>query len=126
MGKEDYVSLEVAKLLKEKGFDKECEYYISANTSQVFNKGRLKPFKEEGHEVFLCPTLYEAQKWLRNKKIYVSALPTKDNGVMCWYYQVVNDNDPDDIYYRTSQDTYPNYETALNEGIKYALNSFEL
>ena len=91
MGKEDYVSLEVAKLLKEKGFDKECEYYISANTSQVFNKGRLKLFKEEGHEVFLCPTLYEAQKWLRNKKIYISALPTRDNGVTVWYYAVVNE-----------------------------------
>ena len=121
MGKEDYVSLEVAKLLKEKGFDKECEYYISANTSQVFNKGRLKPFKEEGHEVFLCPTLYEAQKWLRNKKTYISALPTRYNGVTVWYYFVVNDND---IFYTSSQNTYPNYETALNEGINYAL--FEL
>ena len=75
MGKEDYVSLEVARLLKEKGFDKECEYYISANTSQVFNKGRLKPFKEEGHEVFLCPTLYEAQKWLRERH-NIDVLPT--------------------------------------------------
>ena len=98
IGKEDIVTFEVAKMLHEKGYS----------------------------GMITCTTLYEAARWLRNKKIYISALPTRDNGVMCWYYQVVNDNDPDDILYTTSQDTYPNYETALNEGIKYALNSFEL
>ena len=86
IGKEDFVTFEVAKMLHEKGYS----------------------------GMITCP---------RSKKIYISALPTRDNGVTCWYYQVVNDNDPDDIFYTTSEDTYPNYETALNEGIKYALNS---
>lgn len=130
MGKEDYVSLEVAKLLKEKGFDKRCE--------QRFVE-KIDGTEREGWDDDLCaicevsdviyypkPTLYEAQKWLRSKKIYVSAQPAKESGVTVWYYQVVNDNDPGDMFYTTSQDTYPNYETALNEGIKYALNSFEL
>ena len=130
MGKEDYVSLEVAKLLKEKGFDKRCE--------QRFVE-KIDGTEREGWDDDLCaicevsdviyypkPTLYEAQKWLRSKKIYVLAQPAKESGVTVWYYQVVNDNDPDDMFYTTSQDTYPNYETALNEGIKYALNSFEL
>ena len=85
IGKEDFVTFEVAKMLHEKGYS----------------------------GMITC---------LRNKKTYISVLPTRDNGVTVWYYQVVNDNDPDDIYYTTSQDTYPNYETALNEGIKYALN----
>ena len=69
IGKEDFVTFEVAKMLHEKGYS----------------------------GMITCPTLYEAQKWLRNKKTYISALPTRDNGVTCWYYQVVNDNDPDDI-----------------------------
>lgn len=130
MGKEDYVSLEVAKLLKEKGFDKRCE--------QRFVEKKNGTEREEWDDDLcaICevsdviyypkPTLYEAQKWLRSKKIYVLAQPAKESGVTVWYYQVVNDNDPDDIFYTTSQDTYPNYETALNEGIKYALNSFKL
>lgn len=98
IGKEDFVTFEVAKMLHEKGYS----------------------------GMITCTTLYEAARWLRSKKIYVLAQPAKESGVTVWYYQVVNDNDPDDIYYTTSQDTYPNYETALNKGIKYALNSFEL
>lgn len=131
MGKEDYVSLEVAKLLKEKGFDEPCcmmynEYEESYEFScYTITKKGFKNSNECDYNVTV-PTLYEAQRWLRNKKTYIYALPTSDNGATVWYYEVVNDNDPDDIFYTTSQDTYPNYETALNEGIKYALNSFEL
>lgn len=98
MIEESYVSLDTAKMLKEKGYS----------------------------GMITCTTLYEAARWLRNKKIYVLAQPAKESGVTVWYYQVVNDNDPGDMFYTTSQDTYPNYETALNEGIKYALNLFEL
>lgn len=98
IGKEDYVSFETARVLHEKGYS----------------------------GMITAATLYEAQKWLRGRKIYVSSLPAKDNGITVWYYQVTNDNYPDDIFYTTSQDNYHDYETALDEGIKYALKSFEL
>lgn len=43
---EDYVSFETAKLLKEKGFDEECQKYY-------------------GDYKYPCPTLQMAMKWLR-------------------------------------------------------------
>lgn len=73
--KEDYVSLETAKLLKEKGFDNECDYYISED-GNLFYKGILRVYNKIGKVTFLCPTLYEAQKWIwENHKMFVSAAP---------------------------------------------------
>lgn len=46
MIEEDYVSFETAKLLKEKGFDEECQKYY-------------------GDYKYPCPTLQMAVKWLR-------------------------------------------------------------
>lgn len=72
MNTEDYVSLEVAKLLKEKGFD---EPVLSQYTKyvSVWNCDEPENFNES---VDCCsrPTLYEAQKWLR--EIYnIDVLP---------------------------------------------------
>ena len=111
---EDYVSLEVAKMLKEKGFDEPCEYYISENTGQVFYKGRLKPFKEEGHIVFLCPTLYEAAKWLRNQGIHINVYYGHDVWLPDIFVFTM-------IYYVKAIGYYDTYEQALNAGILEAL-----
>ncbi len=117
---EDYVSLEVAKMLKEKGFDEPCEYYISENTGQVFYKGRLKPFKEEGHIVFLCPTLYEAQKWLRQSKcIHIEVIYMIGN---YWIYEMLTIPHHNLTGASDRGDArYENYEKALNAGILEAL-----
>ena len=58
---EDYVSFEIAKLLKEKGFDEECK-------TAYFNK-RLVDYTMFGFclggDLLYCPTLQMAMKWLR-------------------------------------------------------------
>ena len=79
MNKEDYVSLEVAKLLKEKGFDEFTDsfygdirglqkgsnlLYNTINKITNFVDDKLKVKKEN---CIAAPTLYEAAKWLRNK-----------------------------------------------------------
>ena len=67
MNKEDYVSIEVAKMLKEKGFNEPCRVtYLeddnNVNISTVFTR-----YNEDlDDNSYSCPTLYEAQKWLRN------------------------------------------------------------
>ena len=67
---EDYVSFEVAKLLKEKGFDGECDYlYVNGNIVRAqgyrcnWNKGEtiFADYKNECS----APTLQLAMKWLR-------------------------------------------------------------
>lgn len=130
MNKEDYVSLEVAKLLEEKGFDEKCNHYWWRHGNETrldsdnfqFTKEWLEVNNNCYDEVLLAPTLYEAQKWLREKyMIYISSLPTKDNGITVWYLQIVKDTLEDAIYSRVSPNTFNTYEEALNEGILEAL-----
>ena len=60
---EDYVSLEVAKLLKEKGFDWFCQQKYIENDEP---DGEVLAFV--GFIYYKKPTLYMAQKWLRETK----------------------------------------------------------
>lgn len=69
---EELVTLETAKLLKEKGFNWKCEHIIGCN--KVITKYDLLQSMSCCTEIdnesveFLCPTLYIAQKWLRKTK----------------------------------------------------------
>lgn len=75
MTKEDYVSLEVAKMLRKKGFEEICHAYWWQYKEETrleiedyrFSKIYLEARNSGYDDVWLAPTLYEAQKWLRNK-----------------------------------------------------------
>lgn len=76
---EELVTLETAKLLKEKGFDWKCEHII--NLKKVVTKYEIPQSMSccteiDGESVeFLCPTLYAAQKWLREtKNLHISII----------------------------------------------------
>lgn len=69
MVNEDYVSFETAKLLKEKGFDEECQQYY-------------------GDYRYPCPTLQMAIKWLREvHNIDIIVPPQFDNSK--WTYSAI-------------------------------------
>ena len=76
---EELVTLETAKLLKEKGFVWECEHIIGCN--KVITKYDLPQSMSCCTEIddepveFLCPVLYVAQKWLRKTKNFISKYP---------------------------------------------------
>lgn len=62
---EQLVSLEVAKLLKEKGFDEYCENIYRIDTEQL-----MKTFRKNSTLPRVCcsvPTQSLAQKWLRER-----------------------------------------------------------
>lgn len=110
MNKEDYVSLEVAKLLKEKGYDIKGKCYVE---NSFTNKETYYP-KE---------TLYEAAKWLRNNQNihivvdnyacgYAWFLYKADNGTRISEYAEEGPNDGG---------CWDTYEEALNAGIIEAL-----
>jgi len=61
MNTEDYVSLEVAKLLKEKGFDEYCEN-VYKEDCKVSLKTAFRTNKDLPKTYYSKPTLYEAQK----------------------------------------------------------------
>lgn len=123
MTREDYVSLEVAKLLKEKGFDEPC-------LATRLKNGNLKVYDIEqsadnltrigdDYYEFLCPTLYGAQKWLRKKSLVVEV------GYMYgdyYIYDILKIPTHDLIGLNDRKPTgYGSYEEALNDGIKEAL-----
>lgn len=133
MNKEDYVSFEVAKLLKEKGFN-EPYLYFYRNGSLYTLSGDIIYCENDNVNnriIYPQPTLYEAQKWLRNKyEIHINVNK----------YVVITQIDADDkirakrdfwafsIYYTTTfhhihdcLGQYSSYEEALNEGIKETL-----
>jgi hypothetical protein len=76
---EELVTLETAKLLKDKGFNWKCEHLIDRN--KVITKYDLPQSMSCCTEIddepveFLCPVLYVAQKWLRKTKNFISKYP---------------------------------------------------
>lgn len=120
--KEDYVSFEVAKLLKEKGFNYPCRVVYSP-------KGIVKHYlKEEvcahhlkGHKK-LCPTHQMARKWLKEvHNILIEPEPVW-NGKK-WEYQlfIVTPQNAASPYYE--HNPYKSYEECVEAGIKYCLEN---
>ena len=128
MIKEDFCSFDVAKLLKEKGFDETCyacyEYFKSSVT--LYHGW---PFEYKGHPVknssdrIKCPTLQMVMKWLREThRIDICVCRELDEYGKCFngYIAVVYKNG----YYKvTIRDVTKNltYEEAANKAIKYGL-----
>lgn len=119
MNKEDYVSLGVAKLLKEKGYDKDCNTFI-VEECWGFNKGELRCVDKD-RELCSCPTLYDAAKWLReNHNIHLDVRctayckPLNRHDYMCEVFALSCN-----IFSDTK--VYHKYEETLNAGIFEAL-----
>jgi hypothetical protein len=126
---EELVTLETAKLLKEKGFDETCEYCILNQDDDVIGASRGCIINEKivRHKniknAIPITSLYQAQKWLRETKnmhvcIYRSAsgygydISKADNGT-----HIINDlsDGPNEA------GLWDTYEEALEVGIQEAL-----
>jgi hypothetical protein len=124
---EELVTLETAKMLKEKGFNWKCEHTISCDN--IIRRYDIPQSMSCCTEIdnepveFLCPVLYVAQKWLRETKnihicIYNCAcgygyeISKADNGthITSSVYEGTNDGSKWDIY-----------EEALEAGLQEAL-----
>ena len=116
---EYYVSLEVAKLLKETGFDWEvntCRY--NSSPDKISSNGTLTSnFNGYAfqHIAVSAPTLDVAQRWLREVKDYDVFVVVDDSMeyAACIFH---NKEDEDDYY-----ECYKTYEKAQEAGIKKAL-----
>lgn len=123
---EDYVNLETAKLLKEKGFDGEVLNYFNADTKlsttrTARNWNRVKVFHS-------APTLQMAMKWLRDEKHYY--IQVMLDGWACGghlgYYVVIQKTDSDfEMMLQDAVDEvfYQTYEEACEAAIKYCLEN---
>ena len=66
---EDYVSFEVAKLLKEKGFDEPCHALYHDGEDKIFFGLDADSYHNSTLNIdcYACPTLQMVMKWLREK-----------------------------------------------------------
>lgn len=111
---EDYVSFEVAKLLKEKGFDEKCRALYTVWFDEVEGP---KEDKAENWNIepryFSAPTLQMAMKWLREvHKITIDILFKGDR----IYYEIHQNNE-----FVFGVDTPKSYAKVCDEAIKYCL-----
>ena len=127
---EDYVSFETAKLLKEKGFNGECEYfYVNGELVRAqgtpggpynWNAGET-PFNECS-----APTLQMAMKWLREVHNYHicicldSYVEPYDN---LYYILIRRRKDKYENISPCEQVYYDTYEEAAEAAIKYCLEN---
>ena len=130
---EDYVSFETSKLLKEKGFDTECDYlYVDGELVRArggacnWNNGETL-FTDYKNECS-APTLQMAMKWLR-----------KEHGLHChsdydivlgWYCQITSLTETVEYDYEEMKHYHPDKdngfsspEEACEAAIKYCLKN---
>ena len=121
---EELVTLETAKLLKEKGFVWECEHIIDRN--KVITKYDLPQNMSCCTEIddepveFLCPTLYIAQKWLREtKNLHIEIFYMRGD---YWVYGILTIPEHDIIELPNRPLVhYKSYEEVLEAGIEEGL-----
>lgn len=90
-----YVSLEAARLLKEKGYNEECKYIIY-DDGEMFDYQYLKN-QDLPKWKYSCPTKSEAIDWLESKGMTIEIHWIKFNENRRWNYAIFNCNTCDTI-----------------------------
>lgn len=139
---EDYVSFEITKLLREKGFSENtiCKYAdVGGITEKWYDDYREKVVRfdwEEGYlieplsepkdqyeiigDTISAPTLQMVMKWLREiHKIHIVIYPYGDYSCDNYQFDVYKDNN----LVVSKDDGYITYEQACKTAIKYCLEN---
>lgn len=124
---EDYVSFEVAKLLKEKGFDEKCRTYYKvfpeSRIAAIYHSSENRGVSEDDPNEILCPTLQMAMKWLRevhNLVILVEFSTFEFNKERPFMWSISYQKVDGDYIAGTY---HPTYEEACEAAIKYCLEN---
>lgn len=132
MTPEDYVSYPLALRLKAAGFDEPCrDFYWTSDSTFKHTDAPVHKNSEHCTTMVAAPTLWQAQKWLREKYgLHVSVDPYSDysedaDGRKCdeWHFWAF------DLYtifgderFTESDEEFDTYESALSAGISAALD----
>ena len=117
---EDYVSFEVAKLLKEKGFKSDNCHTAYDENGSFFWYG---DYSKDRKGIMDAPTLQMAMKWLRevhNKSIEIRSQGLKATRVG-WIVEIYNLVNQDEEFHHPY--TFPTYEEAAESAIRYCLEN---
>ena len=116
-----YVSFEAARLLKEKGYNEECEYAYNEINMQIERIGANANYISD---YCSAPTLLEAMDWLEERGIRISI---KYDWIECGWYYIVIDGTPtikniteveksDGIFYKDRNECM---NAAIKKGLEY-------
>lgn len=139
---EDYVSFEIAKLLKEKGFDETCRafwkewngelHFCACSSAHVFefcHNSMLENYNDKEETNTAAPTLQMAMKWLRlEHKLHIEPIPDcfdyKHGDIHDgWYCEITHLSD---MSYDADYDSHKKHKTcegACEDAIKYCLEN---
>ena len=126
---EDYCSYEVAKLLKEKGFDEPCLQIWECGPDKKYlfrlQSSCYQNITEE--DSCLAPTHQMTMKWLREKhKILITIIPQEVNiGVdrMCYAIYRITEDLYQPLYNGKIGNLVDSYEETVEAAIKYCLEN---
>jgi hypothetical protein len=115
---EDYVSFEIAKLLKKKGFTEyTLGYYLDDKDKLYFD--RFSDDWNSKHVGYICaPTLWVAMKWLR--EVHNIAIDTEWEHLWYAYVKPMTSKPSENDYYQCESSKY---EEACESAIKYCLEN---
>lgn len=120
---EDFVNFEIAKKLKEKGFDEACyNYYeplkhcLSELKTQFTNK------EGEYYGIITAPTISQVLKWLREKKGWIIVVRLYSTNGWYWFIQDKN-GELKSSHLASCDDCFATYEQAAIAGIEYAIDN---
>lgn len=127
MDKSDYVSLEAAKLLKEKGYPQDCEVgticRLQNEANRLYENTRAVTQSDLDNAwcVFneVYPSLYEAQKWLIYERGWFVDVSKGTDG----WHTIIYPTEPNASCAIILHQNYDTYEQALSEGITNILKS---
>ena len=129
MIQETYVSFEVAKLLKEKGFNEKCFALYDPNKILIpcgIRLDNIQVGKVEGS--YSAPTHQMACEWLReNYKIHVSPYPLS----LGWYFEIFDIKKTDitgcnylyGVKIPSKEMCLSSYDEATDAALKYVLEN---
>jgi len=131
MVKEAYVSFEVAKLLKEKGFNEFCYTYYDNidNSINRFDKGLHfnntsypwgVPYDvSKAKKYIVAPTQQMTMAWLREKNISIELSVVRSHYWVYTIYEILN-NKVKELY---NDGGFNSYEDAVEAALKYTLEN---
>ena len=132
---EDFVTFDIAKKLKEKGFKEKCyAYYFPKGSELFFNHNPFRggivedclysnnslPNECMASDFVDAPTISQVLKWLREeKKIHIDI----DIWGRTWGYDIIKLTSGNSLHWTAYNVNINNYEQAALAGIEYVLDN---
>lgn len=113
---EDFITFELAKKLKEKGYTLDTAFHYDDNGGIVVS---LVEFDERCE--YPCPEIHQVLKWMREKEVY--CLPYFEQGIDMWLYAICKPAYGCEFPEFISESIYDSYEQAAIAGIEFCLNN---